>query len=186
MENASVNRMHAILVSRACMINTGDWAEIYDGKICVWSFWASWEMQSFVRAVVTKQVCTVETAVYACCCVCVSVGEGAERERERMSELYECGCIALECTVLFIHTHLHAHTHLYVHSSLWVTTQSPQAHLLESAMSLTRKHSAHELLCGAVPLSEKPSNQKSVCILCESRFTSLDKVEHIRALKESL
>lgn len=73
----------------------------------------------------------VETAVYACCRVCVSVGERAERER--VSELYECGCIALECTVMFIHTHLHTHTHLCVHSSLWLTTQSPEARLLESA-----------------------------------------------------
>lgn len=113
MENASVNRMHAILVSRACMINTGDWAEIYDGKICVWSFWASWEMQSFVRAVVTKQVCTVETAVYACCCVCVSVGERAERECLNYMNVGVSPLSAQFC--LYTHICTLIHTCMYTH-----------------------------------------------------------------------
>lgn len=32
MENATVNRMHTMLASRACMINTGGWTEISDAK----------------------------------------------------------------------------------------------------------------------------------------------------------
>lgn len=55
MENASVNRMHTILASRACMINTG-WAEVSDAEMCVVS-------QSIMGNVVFHQGCGDEASL---------------------------------------------------------------------------------------------------------------------------
>lgn len=113
MENASVNRMHAILVSRACMINTGDWAEIYDGKMCV-------VFLSIMGNAVFRQGCRDEASLYCrnCClcmllCLCERGWESRERECLNYMNVGVSPLSAQFC--LYTHICTLIHTCMYTH-----------------------------------------------------------------------
>lgn len=102
------------------------------------------------------------------------------RERERVSELYECGCIALECTVMFVHTHLRAHT--LVCTLIIVTHNTKPSSSLAWISRVWLGNTLH-VNCCVVQFHWVEIFQISMYSLCKSWFTSLDKVEHIIALR---
>lgn len=99
--------------------------------------------------------------------VFVRVWARAERERARLNDM-NVGVSPLSAQ-LCLYTHICTLIHTCVYTHHCDSQQKALKLTCLNQQSLTRKHSAHELLCGgAVPLSGNLSNQKSACTLNES------------------